>query len=242
MIAIYKREMRSYFTTWTGYIFLAVAICLSALLFSITTLLNSTSDASNYFSLIIYAMVIFMPILTMKSFSEEKKLKTEQLLLTAPISSWQMVLGKYLSALTMFAIYVVSNFIFYIPLFDYAVVDVVNSNGPNVALMFGNLLALLLVGACFIAIGVFVSSLTENQFASIVITIVTLLAFLVISSFNSLIKNEAVRVVLNWFSIYERYINFSYGVFDVSALIYYASLSGVFIFLTTRVFEARKYN
>ena len=242
MLAIYKREMRSYFTTWTGYIFLAVAICLSAFIFSMSTLLSSTSDLSGYFSIIIYGMVVFLPILTMKSFSEERKLKTEQLLMTAPISSWQMVLGKYLSALTMLGIYILSSFVFFIPLFRYAVVDTINGYGPNVALMFGNLLALFLVGACFIAIGIFVSSLTENQFASIVITIVVLLAFLLVSSFNSLIENEAVRVVFDWFSIYARYVNFTYGMFDISALFYYISLAGVFVFLTTRVFEARRYN
>lgn len=242
MVAIYKREMRAYFTTWTGYIFLGVAICLSAFLFSMSTLLSSTSDVSGYFSVMIYGMVVFLPILTMKSFSEEKKLKTEQLLMTAPISSWHMVLGKYLSALTMLGIYLLSSILFFIPLFDYAVTDTVNGFGPNVALMIGNLFALFLVGACFIAIGIFVSSLTENQFASIVITIVVLLGFLLISSFNSLIENEAVRVVFDWFSIYARYVNFTYGMFDISALFYYISVAGVFVFLTTRVFEARKYN
>ena len=242
MLAIYKREMRGYFTTWTGYIFLAVAICLSAFIFSISTLLNATSELSGYFSVIVYGMVIFLPILTMKSFSEERKLKTEQLLMTAPISSWQMVLGKYLSALTMLGIYLVSTLIFFIPLFEYAVVDVVNGFGPNIALMIGNLLAMFLIGACFIAVGIFISSLTENQFASIVLTIVVLLAFLLIGSFNSLIENESVRVVLDWFSIYSRYQNFTFGVFDISALFYYLSVAGVFVFLTTRVFEARRYN
>lgn len=242
MLAIYKREMRGYFTTWTGYIFLAVAICLSAFIFSISTLLNSTSELSGYFSIIVYGMVVFLPILTMKSFSEEKKLKTEQLLMTAPISSWQMVLGKYLSALTMLGIYLISTLIFFIPLFDYAVVDVVNGYGPNVALMIGNMLAMLLIGACFIAIGIFISSLTENQFASIVLTIVVLLAFLLIGSFNSLIENESVRVVLDWFSLYSRYQSFTYGMFDISALLYYISVAGIFVFLTTRVFEARRYN
>ena len=242
MLAIYKREMRGYFTTWTGYIFLAVAICLSAFIFSISTLLNSTSELSGYFSIIVYGMVVFLPILTMKSFSEEKKLKTEQLLMTAPISSWQMVLGKYLSALTMLGIYLISTLIFFIPLFDYAVVDVVNGYGPNVALMIGNMLAMLLIGACFIAVGIFISSLTENQFASIVLTIVVLLSFLLIGSFNSLIENESVRVVLDWFSLYSRYQSFTYGMFDISALLYYISVAGIFVFLTTRVFEARRYN
>lgn len=242
MLAIYKREMRSYFTTWTGYIFLSVALCLSAFIFATSTLLSSTSDLSGYFAIMIYGMVIFLPILTMKSFSEEKKLKTEQLLMTAPISSYQMVLGKFLSALTMLVIYLVASLVFFVPLFEYAVVDTVNNYGPNIALMIGNLFALLLVGACFIAIGIFISSLTENQFASIVLTILVLLAFLLVSSFNSLIENKAVRVVLDWFSIYARYEGFTYGIFDISALFYYISISGIFVFLTARVFEARRYN
>ena len=242
MLAIYKREMRSYFTTWTGYVFLAVALCLSAFIFSLATILSSTSDLTGYFSVIVYGMVVFLPILTMKSFSEERKLKTEQLLMTAPISPWQMVLGKYLSALTMLAIYLFSTIVFYIPLFDYAVVDTINGFGPNVALMIGNMLAMLLIGACFIAVGVFISSLTENQFASIVLTILILLGFLLVGSFNSLIENESIRVILDWFSLYSRYQHFTYGIFDISALFYYLSVSGVFVFLTVRVFEARRYN
>ena len=142
----------------------------------------------------------------------------------------------------MLVIYLVASLVFFVPLFEYAVVDTVNNYGPNIALMIGNLFALLLVGACFIAIGIFISSLTENQFASIVLTILVLLAFLLVSSFNSLIENEAVRVVLDWFSIYARYEGFTYGIFDISALFYYISISGIFVFLTARVFEARRYN
>ncbi len=244
MLAIYKREMRSYFTTWTGYIFLAVALSISAIVFSMATLLsgNGTSDTSGYYAVMVYGMVVFLPILTMKSFSEEKKLKTEQLLLTAPVSPTAMVLGKYLSALTMLGGYLVISLINYIPLFDHAIVDTINGHGPNVALMLGNVLAMFLVGACFIAIGIFVSSITENQFASAILTIVVLLGFLLINSFNSLIENEAVRAVLDFFSLYGRYTAFSYGIFDISALIYYISLSGVFVFLTTRVFVARRFN
>lgn len=245
MLAIYKREMRSYFTTWTGYIFLAVAMCLSSLIFAISTYFNlsgATSDTSGYFSTMIYGMIIFLPILTMRSFSEEKKLKTEQLLMTAPISSWQMVLGKFLSALTMLVIYLVISLLNFIPIFDYAVVVGMKDSGPNVALMLGNIVAMLLVGSCFIAIGIFVSSLTENQFASIVLTVVVLLSFFAISLGISYVENDVTRAILGWFSIYDKYAYFSYGIFDISALLYYISISGVFIFLTTRVFVARRYN
>jgi ABC-2 type transport system permease protein len=104
------------------------------------------------------------------------------------------------------------------------------------------MIALILVGMSFIAIGLFVSSLTENQFASVVITIAILLGLLLVGIFNRFIESYAIRTILSWLSIYSRFTAFTYGVFDVGAIIYYFSISGVFLFLAVRVFEARKYN
>lgn len=237
MLAIYKKEMRGFFTTSIGYIFLACALLVAAVLFSVTTVFSGTADMSVYFASLILVLMVFLPILTMKSFSEEKRTKTEQLLLTSPVSTTQMVLAKFLSAFTMLVIFLSLSFIFVIPIFSY----IPEGSSFNMALVFGNIIALLLVGMCFIAIGVFVSSLTENQFAAIVITVVILLGMFVINLFNSVISVYAIRVILDWFSIYSRYQAFTYGLFDIGALIYYISITGVFIFLTVRVFEARKY-
>ena len=239
MLAIFKREMRSFFTTSVGYIFLASAMAISAILFAITTIFSQTADMSVYFSGLIIILMIFLPILTMKSFSEEKRTKTEQLLLTSPVSTTQMVLGKFFSAVVMLVIFLCASLIFLIPLGMY-VAD--GSTGPGAALVMGNLMALLLVGMCFISIGIFISSLTENQFAAIVMTIMTLLVLFFISLFSSIVDSYAVRVVLDWLSIFARYTYFTYGIFDIGALIYYISITGVLVFLTVRVFEARKYN
>ena len=237
MLAIYKKEMRGFFTTSIGYIFLACALVVAAVLFSITTVFSGTADMSVYFASLILVLMIFLPILTMKSFSDEKRTKTEQLLLTSPISTTQMVLGKFLSSFTMLVIFLGLSLIFVLPIFAF----IPEGSSFNMALVFGNIIALLLVGMCFIAIGVFVSSLTENQFAAIVITVVVLLGMFVINLFNSVISVYAIRVILDWFSIYSRYQAFTYGLFDIGALIYYVSITGVFIFLTVRVFEARMY-
>lgn len=238
MLAIYKREMRSYFTTSIGYIFLACALVIAAVIFSISTVFSQTADVRVYFSGLIFVLMVFLPILTMKSFSEEKKTKTEQLLLTSPVSTTQMVLGKFFSSFTMLAIFIGLSLFFLIPLGAFVGED---TSGPNVALVMGNVIALLLVGMCFIAVGIFVSSLTENQFAAIVITVVALLFMFAISLFNSLIEVYAIRVVFRWFSLYSRYQVFTYGIFDIGALIYYLSFAAIFIFLTVRVFESRKY-
>ena len=97
------REMRAYFTTPIGYVFLAVYFLISGVVFSYSTLYSMTSDVSTYFTVMLFLDAIMLPLLTMKSFSEERKLKTDQLLLTAPVSLTSMVLAKFFAAYTMFA-------------------------------------------------------------------------------------------------------------------------------------------
>jgi len=246
MLAIYKREMHAYFTTSVGYIFIAVALALSGFFFSITTLQGlsgkPTSDTSTYFTIMLFALMIMLPILTMKSFSEERKTKTEQLLLTAPISITSMVIAKFLAAYTMFVGTVLLTSVNYVTLFLYAEKSTLyGTMDPNTAAIIGNTIALLLVGMCFIAIGIFVSSLTENQFAAVVLTIAVLLGLLFVGTFNSLINVYFIRYILSWLSIYSRYSNFANGFFDFGALVYYISIAVVFLFLTVRVYEKRRW-
>ena len=101
MTAIYKREMRSYFTTPIGYVFLTVFLFFAEGLFCYTTLFSRTTDVKNYFTAMLFLLVILLPLLTMKLFSEEKKQRTEQLLLTSPVSLFSMVFAKFLAAYTV---------------------------------------------------------------------------------------------------------------------------------------------
>ena len=142
----------------------------------------------------------------MKLFAEEKKMRTEQLLLTAPVSITSMVFAKYLAALTLYASALLITSVNTIPLFVYAT--------PEPAIILGNYIAIFLVGGAFLAIGIFMSSLTENQLAAAVSTTAVLLVLLVISFANSAIDNYIIRSVLSWFSIYARYSAFTYGIFD----------------------------
>ena len=241
MLAIFKREMRSYFTTATGYIFLAVSLALFGAALGATTLLQSSSDTSTYFIFKLVILIVILPILTMKIFSEEKKTKTEQLLLTAPVSIPKMVLGKYLAAFCMYLIVILVSMVNYIPLYQYAVKDSINTMPPSFTMIIGSTFAIVLVGMSFIAIGMFVSALTENQFAAVVITLGVLVALLCVSIFNGYIGSPAIKAILDFFSIYSRFGNFTYGLFDFGALLYYVSMAGVFVFLTMRVFETRRY-
>ncbi len=233
MFAIYKREMRAYFTTPQGYLFMAIFLCASGFLFSLSTLLMQSSDTATYFQFLMYGYIVLVPLLTMKSFAEEKKAKTEQLLLTAPVSLWGMVLAKFFAAFTMFAGTVVISMLYYLVLGIYG--------EPNWAKVIGCTVAMILIGSCFIAIGLFVSALTENQFVAAMGTIGVLAGLVVVAVLNGIIDSYALRLVLDWVSIYSRFTNFTQGIFDFASAFYYISLCAVFLFLSVRVYEKRRF-
>ena len=234
MLSIYKRELRAYFTSPIGYIFIAVFLAISGALFCYTTLFSLSADLTPYFTYMIFLFVVLLPLLTMRLFSEERKQRTEQLLLTAPVSIFAMVSAKFCTAYTVFAGSMLVSSIPFIFLYNYAEV--------KTAIVLGNLLAALLVGMAFIAVGVFVSALTENQLASAVGTIGLLLAFLVVGMLNSFIPVYFIRLILRSVSVFARFQNFTQGVLDISALIYYLSVTVVFLFLTMRVYDKRRYS
>ena len=103
MLAIYKKEMRSYFINPVGYVFIGVFLALSAALCCYTTLQSNSYSTASYYYWLILSMIIIIPLLTMRTFSEERKMRTEQMLMTAPISITGMVMGKFLAAMTIYA-------------------------------------------------------------------------------------------------------------------------------------------
>ena len=234
MFAIYKRELRAYFTTAVGYVFLAIIVALSAVAFSLTTILQATNDVTTYFTVLLFILMVALPVLTMKLFSEERKMRTEQLLLTAPVSISKIVSAKFFAAFTVFFGANLLCSLAYITLFVYS--------DPEGGIILGNIIAITLVGAAFIAVGFFVSSLTENQLAAAIGTFGILLAMLGVGMISAVIPWYPVRYVLGWFSILTRYSNFTNGFFDFAALFYYASVCFIFLFLTCRVLERRRYS
>ena len=247
MFAIFKKELRSYFISAIGYVYVAIFLAISALLCCYTTLQSNSYSTSSYFNMMIFVLAILLPLLTMRLFSEERKMRTEQLLLTAPVSLSGMVLGKYFAAFTLFLGTVVFSCINFFPLYAIAVVERNGSYstthvGPATAEIVGRTIGLILIGAAFIAIGLFISALTENQLSAAVVTIAVLLCTVVLSMANQYINVYAIRFVLDWICILGRYANFSYGMFDWSALLYYISITSVFLFLTIRVYDRRRWN
>jgi ABC-2 type transport system permease protein len=256
MLAIYKREMLSYFTSPIGYVFVAVFLAMNAFLFSLFTLMaGEDSSISTYFTFIMFIFIVLVPMLTMKMFSEERKMRTEQLLLTAPVTITGMVLGKYFAALTIFAIGVLLSCINFLPLYIIGAAesageaDALTHIGPVTAEIVGSLFALILLGAALISVGTLISALTENQLSAAIITIGVIAAMVLLNVFNLLkdgdgqpiIGSYVIRFVIDWISIVSRFTVFGQGIFDFSALLYYVSLAFVFLFLTVRVYEKRRW-
>lgn len=250
MLAIYLKEMRSYFISAVGYVYMGVFLTAAALISCYTTLLSQSYDTSSYFTYLIMAFVVLLPLLTMKLFAEEKKLRTEQLLLTAPISITSMVLGKFFAAMTMFAGSTILACVNFIPLYHYGKIERAANEyssqhvGPVTSEILGCLIGILLIGSAFLAIGLFVSSMCENQLSSAIITIAILLVMIILNFVNNaqLIDNYFIRAVIDWFCVLSRFANFGYGILDFSALLYYISLTAIFLFLTVRVYEKRRWS
>lgn len=243
MSAIYRRELMSYFISPIGYVFSAVFFAISGVCFTSSTISSGTTDSTTYFAMILLFFVILIPLLTMKLFSEEKKLGTERLLLTSPVSLLGIIGAKFLAAYTLFAgTFALSALINMFALNSIAQQQAYVVSKMNVPTFIGCFAGVLLIGGAFIAIGLFVSSLTENQIISAVISIGVFALMIASSVFAIRIENEALRVVIKWFSVMDRFYNFQRGIFDFTAVIYYVSIITVFLFLTVRIYEKRRWD
>ena len=242
MRAIYKRELMAYFTSPIGYVFSVIFFAISGFCFVTNTIEAQTTNTSAFFAMELMFFVILIPLLTMKLLSEEKKLKTEQILLTSPVSLVGMVFAKFLAAFTIFAATLgVSSTIDMLALGSIADSQMYVINNFNIPVFISCITGLLLIGAALIAIGLFISSLTENQIVAAVVSIGAFALIMFSGLLAQGIENEFLRVVIKWFSVLERFTGFQLGIFDFTAFIYYVSLTAVFLFLTVRVYEKRRW-
>ena len=233
MLAVYKKELRSYFIGPIGYIYVALYLLVASLIFTYTTLYAGTCSVTTYYTFILYLFAILIPLLTMRMLSEEKKSRTEQILLTAPVSLTSVIFAKFLAAFTLFAGTLLVSCLNFIILYVFGT--------PNTAIMVSTTFGILLIGAAFVAIGIFVSACTENQLVAALVTIVAIASTLVLNVLSGYVTFTPLRVVMRWFSIFDRFYAFTYGYFDFVALLYYISVTVIFLFLTVRVFEKRRW-
>lgn len=234
MGAIYRREIGAFFSSSIAYVFLAVFYLITGFFFTMDNLAAGSASLVSVFSTMFVISIFLIPLLTMKLFSEEKKQRTEQGLLTAPVSLTGIVLGKYFAALTIYLIAAAVAL----------VLGVIMSLFGTVAWMtlISNFLAIVLVGAAFIAVGLFISSLTENQVAAAVGGIVCLLAFFLVDLLAARVSVTWIQTLLYDLSFYTRYYEFTCGIFNLSSVLFFVSTAVLFNFFTVRVFEKRRWS
>ena len=234
MSAIVRRELGSYFNTAVGDVVLTVFWFFSGLSFYTYCLLYNTSSLSMFFASMFLMILLVIPLITMRSFAEERRRKTDQALLTAPVSLFEIVFGKFLAAFVMFLL---SCSIFIL----YAII-IATFTAPDWAVFFTTFLGVLLLGAAVIAIDMFVSALTESQIIAAAVSIGIAVLINRMGDIAQFINTEWVTNVINKISFDKHFSNFFTGIISLPSIVFYLSVAAVFLFLTARVFEKRRWS
>ena len=234
MLAIFKREFKAYFLSPIGYVFLTVFYFASNFFFYGNCITGNNANLNHVFSNLIIILIFIIPALTMKLISEDKKLGTDQLLLTSPVKLSSIILGKFFAALTTFFIGIAITFGYAILLSFFSHYDWIS--------FLCNIIGLLLLGSALISIGIFISSLTENQIISIISSFAIMLLLLLIETISMFIKTPLISKIISYISIVNIYHQFTYGSFSLPNVILFLGLITIFLFLTTRVLEKKRWS
>ena len=190
MIAVYKRELRSYLTSMIGYLFIFFILLLTGIYFSAYQLSAYYPRFEYTLSALSFVFLVSVPILTMRVLAEERKQKTDQLLLTAPVSVEKIVLGKYFALVTVFAIPMLIMCLYPLIMTKFGTV--------SLAAAYTSILGFFLLGCANLAIGVFISSLTESQVIAAVLTFVILFAFYMMNGISSFFSETAMSTCVTF--------------------------------------------
>jgi len=199
MLAVFKKELKTYFFTLSGWVFLAVFLLISGALFAIQMVFPGNSEYSGFLAGLLFIYLFVIPLLTMRIFTDEVRFRTDQLLLTGPSSLWGIVLGKYLAALSVYLITVVITILYPVLLSFHGKLD-----WPVIA---GAYVGLILLGGAFIAIGIFISQISEGVVSAAVLTFCAIIVTFIID-----------------------FLRPSMPVSELSGLIWIAMLLGIFLF------------
>ena len=235
MKVIYKRELKAYFQSMTGWLYSAVTLFFLSLYFVSYNLLSGASYISYALSAAAFIFIISIPILTMRILAEERKQKIDQLIFTAPVSLWKVVVGKYLAMATVFII----------PILIVCTYPLIMScfGTVNLAENYVSVLGFTLYGLTGIALGLFISGLTESQVIAAVLTLIAMFLTYMMSGITNMISTEGniVTKILNCFNFSSRITSFYDGTFYVPGFVYYVSVTGLLLFFTTQVIQKRRY-
>ena len=254
--AIFKREFLAYFRSPIGYVVFAIFMAVSGLFFA-SGILNSYIDIVSELGFIQSFLFIIIPLMTMRSFSEDRRNGTEVLLFTSPASTLEIVLGKYLAALALFALMTAGTFSHLIITSFYGGLIDISVLGAYIGFIF--------LGVAYVSIGCFASALTENQIIAAVISFVIMLVLMLLDFVSNMLGSvaatlldkinffglsdlqiaaagTAVTEALQWLNPMTRLGNYVNGIFEIAPIIFFVSMAAVFIYMTNRILEKRRWS
>jgi ABC-2 type transport system permease protein len=234
ILTIFFKELRSYFNSPVAYIFIITFLLFSSWLFFRTFFLAGQAHMRPLFGILPWLFLILAPAITMRAWAEEKKMGTMEVLMTLPLKEFEVVLGKFFSSFIFMIITVVLTF----PL----ALTIYIMGDPDTGAILGGYLGACLMGGAYLAIGLFISSLTNNQIVAFIVSIVTCFAFLIIGEDFVLMSTPSMIVPLfTYLGLGAHFESISRGVIDSRDIIYYLSVIGFFLFLNTLAIESRKW-
>lgn len=234
ILGIFKREFRAYFNSPIAYVYLTVFLVVVNWFFFRDFFLVEQASLRSFFGALPIYFLFFVPAVSMRLWSEERKLGTAELLLTLPVRDQEVVLGKYLAGLALLAV----SLLLTVPL----VVTVKALGNLDMGAVFASYLGALLLGGAYLAIGFFVSSLTENQIVAFILGIAFCFVFFIIGEDLVLLSTPAFLVpVFKYLGLGTHFASIARGVLDSRDLVYYLSMIGFFLFLNVRSVAERRW-
>lgn len=228
-----QRELKSYFNSPIAYIIIVLALVISGWLFFLDFFLAGQATLRSLLTTWMpLVFLIFVPAITMRLIAEEKKSGTVELLVTLPVTDWEIVLGKYLASVILLAITILMTFTY--------VITITMLGDPDGGAIFGQYLGLFLLGATYLAIGLFASGITANQIVAFLVAIVIIAAFFLFDKFTPFFPGSLASV-LEFLGVSYHFDNLARGVIDSRDLLYYLSMIFLFLFLAVRALESRKW-
>jgi ABC-2 type transport system permease protein len=243
MLTLFRKELSSFFTSLTGYIVVIIFLLVNSLFMwvfpgSINVIDSGYANLDALFIMAPWVFLFLVPAVTMRLFSEEKKTKTIDLLLTRPLSDFQIVFAKYLAGVSIVVISLIPTFVFYISI--WLLGDPVGN--LDVGGTWGAYIGLLFLASIYVAIGVFSSSLSENQIVSFLIAVTISFVFYVgFESIAFLKPIESISFFIKNIGINEHYSSISRGVIDSRDIIYFLAVISIFLLFTRTVLQSRKW-
>lgn len=234
MSAVYKKEMNTYFHTLPCYIFMTAFLLCGGLLFSSHNIIGQSTDLKPVWSGLLYMMLVSGPVLTMRLMAAERADKTDVLLFTAPMPSWAVTAAKFFSALSVLAITMCLSLLYPLILFMLG--------APWWAQILTGYFGIFLFGMLIVSIGLFVSTLMKRPFSAGLSTLGIMLFIMLIDTLIPYIGNSFIRTVVLLAAPLSNAAYFINGFFSIPSIVYFLSVTALFLVLTTRLMEHAKWS